>query len=59
MKLIFARNRTELDVADSFADPSVRLSMDVNVRLLDAYDALIGEMELYLTRTVKVDNPQG
>jgi transposase len=56
-KLIFARNRSELDVPGRFADPSVRLSMDVNVRLLDAYDELIGEVELYLTRTVKVEAP--
>jgi transposase len=32
--------------------------MDVNVRLLDAYDELIDEVELYLTRTVKVEAPQ-
>jgi len=56
-KLIYARNRAELDVPSRFIDPSVRLSMDVNMRLLDTLDELIGEVELHLTRTVKVEAP--
>jgi len=44
-KLIYARNRDELDLPSRFVDPSVRLSIDVNMRLVDTLDELIAEVE--------------
>jgi transposase len=55
-KLIYARNRQALKIAQRFADASVRKSIEVNLRLLDALDDLIADVELYLERTVKVDD---
>ena len=34
------------------------MNVAVDVQLLDAYDELIADVELYLTRTLKVDRPQ-
>jgi transposase len=55
-KLIYARNRKALKVAERFTDASVRKSIELNLRLLDSLDELIGDVELYLERTVKVDD---
>src|SRR5262245_43306744 len=55
-KLIYAQNRRALKIAERFADASVRKSIEVNVRLLDSLDDLLGDVELYLERTVKVDD---
>jgi transposase len=55
-KLVYARNRAELDVAARFTDPSVRQSVETDLALIDKLDELIGEVELYLERTVKVDD---
>jgi transposase len=55
-KLIYARNRKALKVAERFADASVRKSIELNLRLLDSLDELLGDVELYLERTVKVDD---
>jgi transposase len=57
-KLTCATNREELQVADRFKDPSVRKSVETDLALIDAYDPLIADLELYLTRTAKVDDPQ-
>jgi transposase len=57
-KLAYAQNRTELKVAERFADPSVRQSVALDLALIDAYDTHVRELELYLTRTAKVDDPQ-
>src|ERR1700730_16270616 len=57
-KLSFAANRDELQVAERFADPSVQKSAAVDLALVDRLDELIGEVELYLTRTAKVDDVQ-
>jgi transposase len=57
-KLAYAANREELNVAERFTDPSVRKTVETDLALIDAYDPLIGELELYLTRTAKVDDPQ-
>src|SRR5947208_2758513 len=57
-KLSFAANRDELQVAERFADPSVQKSAAVDLALVDRLDDLIGELELYLTRTAKVDDMQ-
>ena len=37
-KLIYAKNRAELKVAERFADPQVRKSMEVNLALIDQLD---------------------
>jgi transposase len=55
-KLIYARNRQELRIAERFDDPSVRKSMEVDLALVDRYEELIADLELYLERTVKVDD---
>src|SRR5260370_40938420 len=55
-KLIYARNRKALKIAERFADPSVRHSIEIDLGLLDSLDELIGDVELYLERTVKVDD---
>jgi transposase len=55
-KLIYARNRQALQIAERFADASVRQNVELDLRLLDSLDDLIGDVELYLDRTVKVDD---
>jgi transposase len=55
-KLSYAANREELQIAERFSDPSVRRMIDVDLALVDHYDALLGDVELYLTRTAKVDD---
>ena len=57
-KLACAANRTELNVAERFADPSVQKSAAINLALIDRLDELIGDLELYLVRTAKVDDIQ-
>src|SRR5262249_23238432 len=57
-KLAYAQNREELDLPQRFADLSVRKNVAVDLALIDAYDQQIGDLELYLTRTAKVDDPQ-
>jgi transposase len=56
-KLGYAANREELQVAERFTEPSVRRMIDIDLALIDQYDALLGDVELYLTRTAKVDDP--
>jgi hypothetical protein len=55
-KLMYARNRKELNICKRFTDPSVRTNIELDLRLLDTIDELINDVELYLTRTVKVDH---
>jgi transposase len=55
-KLTYRSNRQ--GVAERFADPSVRLSIEMDIDLIDVYDQLLREIELYLTRTAKVHDPQ-
>ena len=57
-KLAYAANRAELDIPQRFADPSVRMSATLDLDLIDKLDELIGKVELYLTRTAKVDDVQ-
>jgi len=57
-KLTYAQNRADLDLPRRFADPSVRKNVEVDLALIDAYDAQLGDLELYLARTAKVDDPQ-
>jgi transposase len=55
-KLSYAANREELQVADHFHDPSVKLSIQTDLALIDAYDQRIAEVELYLERHAKIDD---
>ena len=57
-KLSFAANRAELDIPRRFADPSVAKSAAANLAVIDCLDAQVAELELYLTRTAKVDDVQ-
>jgi transposase len=53
-----ANKATREDVADHFPAPSVRKAIEVDVSLIDHYDQLLGEVELYLTRSAKTDDVQ-
>jgi transposase len=57
-KLSFAANRAELQIADRFTDPSVQKSAAVDLAVIDVLDEQIGMLELYLSRTAKVDDVQ-
>jgi transposase len=57
-KLAYAANRAELDIPRRFADPSVRMSVTVDLDLIDKLDELIAQVELHLTRTAKVHDTQ-
>src|SRR5919201_191321 len=51
-KIVYEGNRG--DVAERFVDPEVRKSIETNLALLDHYDGLLTDLELYLVRTAKV-----
>jgi transposase len=55
-KLAYKANRE--GVEEHFPDPSVRKSIEVDVSLIDHYDQLLGEVELYITRTAKAHDVQ-
>jgi transposase len=55
-KLIYAKNRQALRIAERFDDASVQKSVAVDLALVERYEELIAELELYLERTVKVDD---
>jgi transposase len=56
-KLIYAKNRAELKVAERFPDAHVRQSIAMDVAMIDHLDVQIADVELYLKRTVKVEDP--
>ena len=47
-----------MDLAARFADKSVQKNASVNLAVIDALDGQIADLELYLTRTAKVDDVQ-
>jgi len=53
-----ANHANREDVAEHFPDPSVRKAIEVDVSLIDHYDQLLGEVELYLTRSAKAHDVQ-
>jgi transposase len=55
-KLGYAANRAELQIAERFTEPSVRRMIDIDLALIESYDELLGDVELYRTRTAKVDD---
>jgi transposase len=57
-KLAYAANRAALNIPERFRDPSVQLSATLDLALIDKLDELIAQVELYLTRTAKVDDVQ-
>ena len=57
-KLIYARNRAELDVAARFPEGPVRKSIQINLALVEALEEQLTDVERYLERTVKVEDPQ-
>jgi transposase len=57
-KLIYARNRAELQVAERFPDAHVRKNIGMDLALIDRLDEQLADVELYLQRTAKVEDPQ-
>jgi transposase len=55
-KLAYKGNRE--GVEEHFPDPSVRKTIELDVALIDHYDKLLGEVELYITRTAKGHDAQ-
>ena len=55
-KLAYKTNR--VGVAEHFPDPSVRKTIEMEVSLIDHYDQLLGEWELYISRTAKGHDAQ-
>jgi len=51
-KIAYKANRE--GVAERFDEPSVRKSMEMDLSLIDHYDKLLTEVELYITQTAKV-----
>src|SRR6266496_1857783 len=51
-------NRQEMDLAARFADKSVRQNASVNLAVINCLDEQIAALELYLSRTAKVDDVQ-
>jgi transposase len=57
-KIACPANRAELDIAGRFSDPSVRQNAAADLAVIDCLDEQIARLELYLTRTAKVDDVQ-
>jgi transposase len=55
-KLSYAGNRSE-EIANRFTDPSTRLMIATDLKMIDAYEAQIAEVERHLVKTAKVDDP--
>ena len=57
-KLIYAKNRAELKIAERFDNPQPRKSVAIDLALIDALDVQIADAELHLERTAKIEDPQ-
>jgi transposase len=55
-KIAYKANRD--GVTDHFPDPSVQKSIEVNLQLIDSYDRLLTELELYIVKQAKGHNVQ-
>lgn len=53
------RKTNRIGVAEHFPVPEVRKSMEADLQLIDAFDEVIGEVERYIEKTVKIHNPHG
>src|SRR5262249_8185512 len=57
-KLSSAPSRSELDIAGRFGEASVQKNAAANLAVIACLDEQIAALELYLTRTAKVDDVQ-
>ena len=55
-KIAYKANRE--GVADAFADPDTRKSMEIDFLLIEHYDSVIRELQLHLVRRAKEHDPQ-
>jgi transposase len=55
-KLTYKSNRQ--GASDRFPIPSVKMSIDINLNLIEAYDEQIRVMEQFIEKNVKIDNQQ-
>ena len=55
-KLAYKANRD--GVADRFPEPAVQKSMEVDLALINHYDRLLTDLELYIVKTAKEDDAQ-
>jgi transposase len=55
-RLAYKANRD--GVEEHFSDPSVRKTIEVEVSLIDHYDQVLGEVELYIARSAKAHDGQ-
>jgi transposase len=55
-KLTYAGNRTP-EIAERFAHPSTRLSVAADLKMIDAFDEQIADLERHLLKNAKVDDP--
>jgi len=55
-KLTYAANRSA-DLVERFTDPSTKLAVTADLGLIAAYDQQVAELERYLVRHAKVDDP--
>ena len=56
-KLSYAANRQEAKWLDLFPHESVKKSLRTDLDLIDTLDEQINDLELYLTRNAKIDDP--
>lgn len=54
-KIAYKANRE--GVADRFSDPTVRKSIEADLALIDHYDHLLTDLELFLVRSAKIHDP--
>jgi len=52
-----SRKRNRAGITDHFKDLSVKKSIELNLTLLQQYDSLLNDVELYLTRHAKEHDP--
>jgi transposase len=57
-RLSVVANRAELKIVERFRDPSVQKNVTVDLALADHLDGVISDLEVYLTRTAKVDDAE-
>jgi transposase len=57
-RLSYAAHRADPDLIQRFPFESVQRSVRTDLRLIDTLDDAIRELELYLTRSAKIDDPR-
>jgi transposase len=55
-RLCYPRNRSQ-DFADRFTDVATQLSVRADLKLIDAFDAQIDDIERVVLKTAKIDDP--